>query len=87
MPSFKTKSSTPLLLLEIVMHILRVSASVPIYPLTIGDKERRNKMSEAELYAVIGIAVCSGTIGFVIGMKTAWADAKKIYEPYLFKGE
>ena len=44
-------------------------------------------MSEAELYAVAGIAVCSGTIGFVIGMKIAWADAKKIYEPYLFKGE
>ncbi len=41
-------------------------------------------MSEAELYSVAGIAVCSGTIGFVIGMKLAWSDAKKIYEPYLF---
>ena len=41
-------------------------------------------MSEAELYSVAGIAVCSGTIGFVIGMKLAWDDAKKIYEPYLF---
>ena len=44
-------------------------------------------MSEAELYSVAGIAVCSGTIGFIIGMRAAWADAKKIYEPYLFKGE
>lgn len=42
-------------------------------------------MSEAELYAVAGIAVCSGTIGFVIGMKTAWNDAKKVYWPYIFK--
>ena len=41
-------------------------------------------MSEAELYSVAGIAVCSGTIGFIIGMKLAWADAKKLYEPYLF---
>lgn len=41
-------------------------------------------MSEAELYSVIGIAVCSGTIGFVIGMKTAWADAKAVYWPYIF---
>mgnify|MGYP005992152711 FL=1 len=41
-------------------------------------------MSEAELYAVAGIAVCSGTIGFVIGMKTAWADAKAVYWPYIF---
>jgi len=40
-------------------------------------------MSEAELYSVIGIAVCSGTIGFVIGMKIAWADAKKIYDLYV----
>ena len=38
-------------------------------------------MSEAELYAVAGIAVCSGTIGFVIGMKTAWNDAKKFTGP------
>lgn len=44
-------------------------------------------MSEAELYSVAGIAVCSGTIGFVIGMKLAWADAKKLYEPYLFGGK
>jgi hypothetical protein len=47
-------------------------------------------MSEAELaelYAVIGIAVCSGTIGFVIGFVIGLKDAKKIYEPYLFKGE
>ena len=41
-------------------------------------------MSEAELYAVIGIAVCSGTIGFVIGMKTAWNDAKEVHWPYIF---
>ena len=43
-------------------------------------------MSEAELYSVTGIAVCSGTIGFVVGMKLAWADAKKLYDPYV-KGE
>jgi len=40
-------------------------------------------MSEAELYSVTGIAVCSGTIGFVVGMKLAWADAKEIYWPYV----
>jgi hypothetical protein len=44
-------------------------------------------MSETELYSVICIAICSGTIGFIVGMKIAWADAKKVYEPYLFKGE
>ena len=43
-------------------------------------------MSEIEIYSVIGIAVCSGTIGFILGMKLAWADAKKIYDPYV-KGE
>ncbi len=42
-------------------------------------------MSEAELYSITGIAVCSGTIGFVIGMKLAWADAKEVYWPYIFK--
>jgi len=42
-------------------------------------------MSEAELYAIAGIAVCSGVIGFIVGMKTAWDDAKKVYWPYIFK--
>jgi hypothetical protein len=42
-------------------------------------------MSEAELYSITGIAVCSGTIGFVIGMKLAWADAKEVYWPHIFK--
>jgi hypothetical protein len=41
-------------------------------------------MSEAELYSVAGIAVCSGTIGFIIGMRAAWADAKELYWPYIF---
>ena len=42
-------------------------------------------MSEAELYAVIGIAFCSGVIGFILGMKITWDDAKKVYWPYIFK--
>jgi len=43
-------------------------------------------MSEVQILAVAGVAVCSGTIGFIIGMKLAWADAKKLYDPYV-KGE
>tara|TARA_R100001460_G_scaffold47467_1_gene85242 strand:+ start:11402 stop:11539 length:138 start_codon:yes stop_codon:yes gene_type:complete len=41
-------------------------------------------MNEAEIYTVICIAFCGVVIGFILGLKAAWADAKELYWPYIF---
>ena len=40
-------------------------------------------MIDNELLSIIGIIICSGAIGAIIGLKIGWSDAKKIYEPYI----
>jgi len=40
-------------------------------------------MIDNELLSIIGIIICSGAIGAIIGLKMGWSDAKKIYEPYI----
>lgn len=40
-------------------------------------------MIDNELLSIIGIIICSGAIGAIIGLKIGWADAKKIYEPHI----
>jgi hypothetical protein len=40
-------------------------------------------MIESELLSIIGIIICSGAIGAIIGLKIGWSDAKKVYDPYL----
>jgi len=32
---------------------------------------------------VVGIAVLSGMIGMMLGLKIGWRDAKRLYDPYL----
>lgn len=40
-------------------------------------------MIDNELLSIIGIIICSGSIGAIIGLKIGWSDAKKIYEPHI----
>lgn len=40
-------------------------------------------MNESELLSMVGIIICSGAIGAIIGLKIGWSDAKKVYGPYL----
>lgn len=40
-------------------------------------------MINIELLPIIGIIICSGTIGVIVGLKIGWSDAKKIYEPHI----
>ena len=40
-------------------------------------------MNESELLSMVGIIICSGAIGAIIGLKIGWSDAKKIYEPHI----